>query len=291
MYEFCHFNLYCISAFILQLYLLHTHFHGVFTQWKTVNPFTQWNWDDEHKLGRVSGSLKSNTHYKLMRDITNRIREQIFNSTITMQKYRKMLKGLNQEMIKFGKDIDIRFNSILPLLDRTLKDYVLVLRFMDVLCAQSEDVRQFRQKWKLYQRQQQLYEELQRRQQAPAPAAARRAGTTEEHAAQLLQASRPAQTQTLQKPKAPTMPRAMDIRNALNDPRFLFVMALLYDYIDLMDQHAKRTGSVKWIKCMTEKELTDIERTLSRWKNQSETRPRSPVFTKVCSNMDMRGVL
>ena len=67
-------------------------------------------------------------------------------------------------------------------------------------------------------------------------------------------------------------------------------MALLYDYIDLFDRHAKRTGSVNWIKCMTENELDEIGRTLLHWQNQSESQPQSPTFSKLCGGLDMARV-
>ena len=67
-------------------------------------------------------------------------------------------------------------------------------------------------------------------------------------------------------------------------------MTLLYDYIALFDHHAKRTGSVNWIKCMTENELDEIERTLLRWKTQSESQPRSPTFSKLCAGLNMTRV-
>ena len=265
---------------MLTLYVLR-YFHTVLLQWEKESVWTQWNWDDEHKLSRITSRLKNTNHYNLIRDICTSIRELICNSTISMQQYRKFLKSLDLQLITFSKDIEIRFNSVLKLLDQVIRDYILVLKFCNLLCSRSKECQTFWQRHRRYKRALEAYEIAQNpREHAPST-------ETEAHAANLLRGAR---TQPLSPPKQPKYPKEMDIRDALMDPQFLFVMAILSDYIRLFDEHGKKTGSVEWIKCMTENELVVIEQTLIRWKSQSLDDPKSPMFSAVCAALQKRGV-
>ena len=231
--------------------------------------------------------MKGTLDFKLVREVINAIRECIFNSTISLQKYKKFLHSLNEKLITFSKDIEIRFNSILPLLDQILSDYVLVLKFMELQCSRSQKCRKYLEDYRVYQVRLRAYAEAVERQRAALPPPPPMANTNSQHAAQLLGAGTSSNRPKLVKPKEPTMPRVMDIRNALSDPRFLLVMALHIDYIRLFDDHATKTGSVQWINCLTENELRTIKVTLVKWQNQNERHPKSPTFSRVCSNIEM----
>ena len=167
---------------------------------------------------------------------------------------------------------------------------MLVLKFCKLLCSRSADCRTFRQRYRTYLVQLEAYNEAEQRRRAPVPALAAGSRSNEQHAEQLLAAAHRAAPRPIPRPQQPTMPKEMDIRNAFQCIRFLLVMSLLYDYIRLFDQHATKCGGVNWIKCMTENELVEIEKTLIRWRNQSELHAKSPVFAEVCERIEKNGV-
>ena len=270
--------------------LLHTHSRTACTQWKSRSIFTNWNWDDEHRMSRITAKIQNLPHYKVIREFTNGIREYIFNSTISVQKYKKVLKQLNEKLLTFSKDIAIRFNSILNLLGQVIKDYSIVLMFLEISSERSKACKEYPRRCTVYQQRLEVYNAAKRRHEQRAAAAVPRTAvrSNQQEAAQLLRGTRPSQPPV--PPKKPIFPTEWKLRDGFRDLRLLLMMGLLYDYINLFDERAKKTGSVDWIKCLTENELTQIEVTLRRWEDQTERQPLSPMFSQICASLKMEGV-
>ena len=281
-----------VMCFYSTFYVLYSHSLTLCTQWKSRSAFTNWNWDDEHRLSRITAKIQDLKHYKVIRELTNGVRDYIFNSSISKQKYKKVLNQLNQKLLTFSKDIAIRFNSILGLLGQIIKDYSIVFMFLEISYERSAECQQYPARCAKYQRQLQAYEAAKKRAKQRAKAAVPRTAvrSNQQEVAQLLQGAKPAQVQ-LSPPKQPKLPTEWKLCGGFRDLRLLLCMALLYDYINLFDEKAKKTGSVKWIKCLTEHELTQIELTLKRWAKQTERQPLSPMFSKICAALKMEGVL
>ena len=255
------------------------------TQWKKIAPHSQWNWDDEHRLSRASSQIKDLTEFKLVRDVINAIRELIFNSTVSLQKYKRFLHLLQEKLIVFSRDIEIRFNSILGLLKQIICDYVIVLHYIDEQCKMDKDCQKYPERVTAYKRKLELFEAAQRRRSA-APRPAATVLSNEQHAQQLLaQSAATAPSNIQSKPLPPSLPKLLDIRNIMNDIRNLLQMGMLADYINLFDSHAVKTGGTQWIKCLTIEELDDLKRVLDDWKVQSLQRPKSPLVKKILQNM------
>ena len=81
-------------------------------QWLDIsNPYTIWNWDDQHKFSVITGKVKKDKDYIYIVELVHSIRNNIWNSPISMAKYKKYLKSINELYIKFQRDIDFIFYS------------------------------------------------------------------------------------------------------------------------------------------------------------------------------------
>ena len=166
----------------------------------------------------------------------------------------------------------------------------MVLLFLDVSYERSAECQSYSNRCRVYRERLQAYEAAQKPPNPRAPAPPTAARSNQQEVTQLLQRTRPSQAQPRPPPKKPTLPTELKLRNGFRDLRLLLMMGLLYDYINLFDERAKKTGSVQWIKCLTEKELTQIELTLRRWEDQTERAPLSPMFSQICASLKMEGV-
>ena len=111
----------------------------VYMQWQHHNPFTLWNWDDQHKMSRVTHKLEKHNNYLLIRSMCRQIRIDLFNSPVSLLKYKKYLKEVDAEFETLAKDIEIRFNSILKLLNQILNKYEIIQKFYCTLVTLSKE--------------------------------------------------------------------------------------------------------------------------------------------------------
>ena len=262
--------------------------HLIYNQFEKISPFTLWNWDDEHRLSRITSQMKDMTEYKLVRDVINAVRDVIFNSTISLQKFKKHLHELRLSLIEYTRDIEIRFNSILQLLKQIIADYLIVLKYAKKQCVVDEDCLKYPGRRQRYERQHAAYERQQealkaaQQNQRDAPRVRAAVASPDQHAAQLLAGARPSvQPQVLKEPVPPKLPRIMDICNIMGYFPNLIQFVLIADYIEVFDNHAIKTGGTKWIKCMTIEELDKLTIILNDWKSQTLQQPKSPLLRAV----------
>ena len=204
-----------------------------------------------------------------------------------MQKYKKFLFTLNELLRSLPRDIEIRFNSILPSLRQTMGDYVIVTNFIRKLCSQDVACQRYPAKHQTYLNQMNAHREAMRIHNAQ-PASARSANTNSAEAHQLLVNSRA--TAPPSPPKKPTYPKLLELDSLLRDPRNILWMALLSDYIKLFDDNAKMTGSTKWMKMLTLSKIEEIEVGLRKWNDQNLQNPKSPNLKRVSSVLMKRNV-
>ena len=218
------------------------------------------------------------------------MRDVIFNSNVSLQKFKKYLHGLQLKLIRYTRDIEIRFNSILALLKQILIDYVIVLNHVKQQSTLDKDCLKYPERLAAYDRKVEAYErkvealKAAEQNRNAAPRAGASVSSPQQHTAQLLaQSDSNAQANPPKKPVPPPLPRIMDIRNITEYFPNLLQMALIADYIELFDNHGKKTGGTKWIKCMTIEELDQLKITLTQWESQTLERPKSPLLSSVLS--------
>ena len=225
------------------------------------------------------------------------IRVDIFNSPISLLKFKKFLHELNASFETLSKDIEIRFNSILKLLKQILGKYEIILRFYCKLVSLSAECRQYTMDMDKYKSAKDSYDKLmqqrerqrqiQQMQQNFNRNANSRSTNVSDHVNSMLGLNRA----PLQKPVPPTIPPILKRRNnLLRIPRLLLI-ALFIDYMDLFDSNSKKTGSKKWFKSLTLKQVNKIEISLRKWKKQTFNQPQSPTFKSVLQSLSRNQVL
>ena len=95
----------------------------------------------------------------------------------------------------------------------------------------------------------------------------------------------------LQKPLPPRLPPPLKLRNELSTVPRLILIAIFIDYMQLFDANSKKTGSGKWFKSLTQKQVNKIEISLRKWTKQTFQQPQSPKFKSVLQSLSRNSVL
>ena len=189
---------------------------------------------------------------------------------------------LNEVLLSLEKDIDIRFNSVLKLLHRVFVDFVLLTKFLDKYTEFDGEIRAYRDKRLRYR---QAKETHGRKLSLFTRAQTQRNTENAQRARQRLQPLRPLQPP--EAPTPPTVPRLLRTKYLMYDLNSLFSLALFEDYITLMDNAGKRTGSDAWFKCLNEQVVQKIAISLMKWRTQSVVQPKSPNMLILKANLDI----
>ena len=197
-----------------------------------------------------------------------------------MQKHKKFLVQLNEALITYSKDVDIRFNSILKLLKQILTDYVIIFKFMEKLVSMDNQCKQYNVKYQKFVRELQRYN-LQNKRNHQSD---KNHNVNVNHADQLLAPTKEALAKP-QKPTPSSMPIVLSLRNRLTNVNWLLLLAITVDYMSVFDDNATKTGTVNWFKYLTETQISKIEITLLKWKKQTLSDAKSPCLKAVCDSL------
>eukprot|EP01083_Nonionella_stella_P039619 107735_1 len=240
-------------------------------------PFCIWNWDDQHKGSRISSKLKKQKNFTILQSLCHAIRKDLMESPINLRLYQKYLNSINVAFEKYSKDIDIRFNSILPLLTQIAENWAVLYSYYCELVTMKKECIQYERQPAIYRQKNEHYQRFIQQQRSQQ--------SHEVHRNQIIGLN----PRTVQKPVAPSIPRQVALKRDIAHIAKLLLINLFIDYLELFDRNFTKTGSVNWLKCLTLSQIESIEVKLNAWKGQSYSRPVSPHLMKLIECLSYQG--